>query len=562
MVMGPAPFTEQIEGRYGAIRFFSKDTVIGAALRLYGEWAENELRCFRPFIPAGGTVLDVGAFIGTHTLAFSWMVGPEGVVLSFEPQIRSFALLEENVRTNRRDNVRLYHAAVGAEPRRMQLDPMDIRDSINFGGLTVHDAEGGEAKGDEVEMVTIDGLGLDRCDFIKLDIEGSEDVALNGATTTITLLKPVIYAESNTLADAARSFALLHSFGYTLFLHVVDAFNPRNFAHAEHNIFGPAREAGLIAIPPGRRGEIIRLTDPSWRLFELQTLDDLVFGMLQKPQYFDEVLRVGAAAKAGGAVVSAVENQNLRESFGHTRQELDALRETLQHEVVRTLVAVSSEAARNKTELAETRDTLEAARAKLEARNRELGETHDALEATRVKLEARDRELGETHDALEATRAKLEARDCELGETHDALEATRAKLEARDREIGETHDALEATRAKLEARDRELGETHNALEATRAKLEARDRELGETHDALEATRAKLEARDRELGETQDAFEATRGALAIIKKSNFFKIVTPAIKSEIALRDRTRTLRRMLKPGRKNSRGADRNIQRD
>ena len=76
MATSPTPFIEQIEGRYGVIRFFSKDTVIGTALRTYGEWAENELRLFRHFIPAGATVLDVGAFIGTHALAFSQMVGP------------------------------------------------------------------------------------------------------------------------------------------------------------------------------------------------------------------------------------------------------------------------------------------------------------------------------------------------------------------------------------------------------------------------------------------------------------------------------------------------------
>lgn len=320
-------FTESVHGRHGTMRFFANDTVIGAALRLYGEWAENELRLFHHFIPSGGTVLDVGGFIGTHALAFSEMVGPDGHVLSFEPQAASFALLEENVRHNHRINVRIHNAAVGSRLGDIQLAPMNVGAPINFGSLTIY--EGGTGTSGEVDVatvVTIDSLELGRCDFIKLDVEGAEDSALDGARDTIARLKPVIYAECNSLSDAARSFALLTSFGYSLFLHVVDAFNPDNFEHADRNIFGNAREAGLIAVPPELADKVKALVDPAWQLFELATLDDLAYGLLQKPQYFDEILRTGAAAKGGGTVVNAVEHRARLD-------EIDVLREGLQREI-------------------------------------------------------------------------------------------------------------------------------------------------------------------------------------------------------------------------------------
>lgn len=50
-------------------------------------------------------VLDVGAFIGAHTLLSSRLVGPEGRVVAFEPDGRARARLERNLRRNGAANV-------------------------------------------------------------------------------------------------------------------------------------------------------------------------------------------------------------------------------------------------------------------------------------------------------------------------------------------------------------------------------------------------------------------------------------------------------------------------
>lgn len=432
-------FTESVDGRHGPIRFFTNDTVIGAALRLYGEWAENELRFFHHFIPAGGTVLDVGAFIGTHALAFAQMVGPEGSVLSFEPQPQSFALLEENVRANRREQVRLHQAAVGAAPGEIALDPMNVGETVNFGGLAVHEDAASDAPATHVApVVTLDSLRLERCDFIKLDVEGAEDAVLKGATGTIARLKPVIYAECNSLADAARSFEMLQSFGYAIHLHVVDAFNAGNFNHATQNIFGNAREAGLIAVPPERALGLAALTDPSWQLFELKTLDDLAYGLLQKPQYFDEVLRVGAAARAGGLAVQADE-------YRAVRNDLDALREILQREVA-------------------SRQTLEAQRSAGETRlgeelQRELS-ARQAIERQKEEVETLLREQLAHEAGLRRAAEQRKARaDAALGEQRFALAAALEDLaverEAHRRDLDERQELL-ATVARLQSAQDEL----------------------------------------------------------------------------------------------------------
>ena len=78
------------------MRIIEADNVISRALALYGEWAMDELDLMAQIITPGMCVLDVGAFIGTHTLAFSEFVGPMGKVYSFEPRKDIYAILSEN----------------------------------------------------------------------------------------------------------------------------------------------------------------------------------------------------------------------------------------------------------------------------------------------------------------------------------------------------------------------------------------------------------------------------------------------------------------------------------
>src|SRR5882724_1205654 len=83
----PAPeaAVEVLHCRRGTMLAFRSDQVIGRSLRLYGEWSEHELSYLRPYVPVGTTVIDVGAHIGTHALAFAqWVVS--GSVIAVEPQ--------------------------------------------------------------------------------------------------------------------------------------------------------------------------------------------------------------------------------------------------------------------------------------------------------------------------------------------------------------------------------------------------------------------------------------------------------------------------------------------
>jgi len=99
--------------RHGLICHYSSDEVIGESLKRYGEWAEQELYLLSTFIPRGGWVVDVGANVGTHALAFSRLVGSEGQVIAIDGQEKAFELLLLNRFLNRRENLTCLHAIVG-----------------------------------------------------------------------------------------------------------------------------------------------------------------------------------------------------------------------------------------------------------------------------------------------------------------------------------------------------------------------------------------------------------------------------------------------------------------
>ena len=144
-------------------------------------------------------ILDIGGHIGTHTILYSRLLTCK--IMAFEPQKRIYELLQKNVHDNQLQNCVLYNCAVGHTNIRTTLSDTlydgynckieyDVNKTLNYGGIGL-----GE-NGEQVNMITIDSLNLDKCDYIKIDIEGAEILALMGAANTIHKFKPLIWFES------------------------------------------------------------------------------------------------------------------------------------------------------------------------------------------------------------------------------------------------------------------------------------------------------------------------------------------------------------------------------
>lgn len=231
--------------RHGVLSYLATDEHVGRSLDRYGEWAQAEVELLQLFVEPGDVVVDVGANLGTHTVALARRVGPTGAVLAFEPQRFVHQLLCANVALNALTWVRTYHAAVGASPGGLVVPDIDYAAPGNFGGLAL----GAWRDGETVPRLTLDGFGLARVKLLKVDVEGMEAEVFAGAAELLTRCQPVLYFENNAPAGAAAVCAPLLARGYALFWHFSPFFRADNYAGQGENVFGDVVDANVVAVP-------------------------------------------------------------------------------------------------------------------------------------------------------------------------------------------------------------------------------------------------------------------------------------------------------------------------
>lgn len=289
-----------VKTRYGVMECLEGDSIVSKALTLYGEWAQLELDVLAKIVPVGGVVLDVGAFLGTHTLAFSRMVGETGTVHSFEPREPIRQSLRANTSRNGLTQVTVQPCALGAVAMSVDIPALDLREEQNFGGLAINEAPAGEtARTERIEVLPLDHFTFDRIDLVKIDAEGMEAEVIAGGAHTLASHRPIIFAECNDLRNGSRTLLEFLSMNYVVYGVLSEAFNPDNYNHVSENIFFNGSEASLLAIPREKIAPVVERLDLS--LFPIiDSLDALALLLLHKPQYLDEVLAVTAAAAVLG----------------------------------------------------------------------------------------------------------------------------------------------------------------------------------------------------------------------------------------------------------------------
>lgn len=172
----------------------------------------------------GVVALDCGANIGVHTIEWARHMHGWGEVVAFEAQERVFYALAGNIVMNNCFNARAVWAAVGASEGEIGVPIPDYFVPSSFGSLEIRSKPKTEFIGQAIDysklqmtrMLTIDGLGLKRLDFLKIDIEGMEMEALQGARQTIETARPCLMVEKIKSDEAAIS-DLLQSLGYQVF---------------------------------------------------------------------------------------------------------------------------------------------------------------------------------------------------------------------------------------------------------------------------------------------------------------------------------------------------------
>ncbi|MDX5371663.1 MAG: FkbM family methyltransferase [Pseudomonadaceae bacterium] len=460
-----SPLIEKTHSRYGEFYVPFCDDLISNSLRQYGEWAQCEIETLCSFINAGDTVIDAGAYIGTHSRAFSAQVGKNGKVFAFEPAPDSFEVLAHNARCAPLQNIHAKNLGLGAaqESRTLHIE----EEQHNRASAS---AEGKHTTDDiQIQVQPLDSCNIPRVSFMKVDVEGMELQLLKGAEHTIRRDLPIIFLEVNTLQGSYEFLHWADEHGYAAFGINVPAFNPCNYTGQTANIFGSAREVALLLI---HRSNLTKHAGSLSRhhLPQIDNMDALALLLLHKPQYLHEALGKAKPYQAAGLFLETPDK--------------------LQVEQLRALLQAKEAA------LSDAAAAYTALREALENKEYELATCLRELDASTV---SKDRALEEAASAYKALSDALDEKDKQIRKLQNSLDPP-PSAPSHEQPEHASKQLLEL----LSLKDESLKDAARAYTALHEKLASKEDEL-KTH--LSELGARLTEKDSALAEAASAYAA-------------------------------------------------------
>lgn len=146
----------------------------------------DSLHCALKHVTNWTIAVDGGSNIGTWSKEMSEYFDH---VLAFELTPETFRCLQKNLNGWNITNVTPYNRALSNSKREVGISA-----GKRSGGNSVSELPNGSTK-TSVKTTTIDELALTDLGFLKLDLEGHEGRALQGAQETILKFKPIILIE-------------------------------------------------------------------------------------------------------------------------------------------------------------------------------------------------------------------------------------------------------------------------------------------------------------------------------------------------------------------------------
>ncbi len=188
----------------GDKKFFSIASDIGFSSHMIfdGYWEFWLTKCFASHVNPGDHVLDIGANLGYYTLLAADLVGPEGRVLSVEPNPHVFRFLSDSVSVNGfSGRVDLINAALAGKDATGTAAFFVPNGEPKNGRFLIpgEQTEALKPLGDVFE-VTVDHLSenrFERLDFVKIDVEGAEMDVVDGLKAVFDRFRPKIVCEVN-----------------------------------------------------------------------------------------------------------------------------------------------------------------------------------------------------------------------------------------------------------------------------------------------------------------------------------------------------------------------------
>jgi len=176
------------------------DTVILPWLKENSDWEPAVAEALRENATPGDVVLDVGAHVGIFTLALSKLVGPEGRVVAVEADPVNARFLRRNVMRSHCDNVIVLDVAAADRTGVVKLS-RSIEENTGD-SRTYEVATAGEVL--EVPALALDDVLSGPLHLVKIDLQGTDHVAMRGMSRIIRECRPTIVTEY--WPDAIRAY--------------------------------------------------------------------------------------------------------------------------------------------------------------------------------------------------------------------------------------------------------------------------------------------------------------------------------------------------------------------
>ena len=172
----------------------------------------------------GFVVLDIGANIGETLLNFA-KINSKGRNIGFEPVPYIYSRLKKNLSLNNFSNIEIENIALSDKNEQLSFS---IPKDQNSGGVRMrkeaHKSDYGADQ--EVRAIQLDDFlgekGINKIDFIKMDVEGFEMNVLKGAENSLRKFLPVLFIEVDDVmlkqqeTSAAQLVEFVSTLGYTV----------------------------------------------------------------------------------------------------------------------------------------------------------------------------------------------------------------------------------------------------------------------------------------------------------------------------------------------------------
>lgn len=192
--------------KYGLISLYENDRFIIEPFNRGEYWDEDNLLKLKNYINPDLNIVEIGGHCGTSSIIYSYFLNKNAKIFTFEPQKKLYDLLKLNIKQNNlQDKIIPYNLGVFCYKGKGKMNDVDLDGGggninkrhneeknlpCNFGGVSLG------ADGEEIDIITMDDMGISDIGFIHCDAQGAENFIFSKSINTISKNRPTILYEN------------------------------------------------------------------------------------------------------------------------------------------------------------------------------------------------------------------------------------------------------------------------------------------------------------------------------------------------------------------------------